>query len=187
MLGKLIFDDFLFSPVRESRFSMIFDFPPWGKADFRWFLIFPREGKPILIVFWFSLTGDKLVFADFYLSYPYESLFFSFFAHRTPTKASFCRFSFIVPLRKLLSPIFYRLYPVSEWFFAKIDDLLPYLNSFFSKLIIYYRIWTDFHENRRFTPVSERFFHEKTTSAVWRNHLGFLFSRVFPSADQACP
>ena len=32
---KPIFDDFLFSPVRERRFLLIFDFPPRGKADFR--------------------------------------------------------------------------------------------------------------------------------------------------------
>ena len=80
---KPIFDDFLFSPVRERRFLLIFDFPPRGKADFR-------------------------------SSYPYESLLFSFFARRTPTKTSFCRFSPVVPLRKPPFPVFYQLYPVSE-------------------------------------------------------------------------
>ena len=89
MLGKPIFVVFWFSPVAESRFSSIFDFPPWRKANFRRFLIFPRGGKP--------------PFPVFRSSYPYESL---------------------------LLPFFYQLYPVSEWFFAKIDDLRPYLSSF---------------------------------------------------------
>ena len=39
------FRGFPISPVRESRFSLIFDFPPRGKAVFNCFLIFPREGK----------------------------------------------------------------------------------------------------------------------------------------------
>ena len=53
----------------ENRFSLISCFPNVGKADFQRFLIFPRG----------------------------ESLLFSFFVHRTPTKASFCRFLSIVP------------------------------------------------------------------------------------------
>ena len=87
--GKPFFADFWFSLVRESRFSPIFDFPPWRKADFRRFsFVVPLRKPP---------------FADFRSSYPYESL---------------------------LLPFFYQLYPVSEWFFAKIDDLRPYLSSF---------------------------------------------------------
>ena len=61
--------------------------------------------------------------------------------------------------------------PVSEQLFLKIFNLLSYLNSFFWKPAIYYRIWTDFlkidnlfpylnrfSENWRFIPVSEQFF-----------------------------
>ena len=130
MLGKPFFADFLFSPVAERRFSLIFEFPPWRKADFRWFLIFPRGGKSL--------------FANFRSSYPYESLLFPFFVHRTPTKASFSRFSPVVPLRKLLFANFRSSYPYESFFFPffincnlylsdfswKIDDLCPYLSSF---------------------------------------------------------
>ncbi|MGP1453518.1 MAG: hypothetical protein ACTTJ9_08750, partial [Segatella oris] len=51
MLGKLFFADFLFSQCWETRFSLIFDFPPWRKVDFRRFLIFPRGGKSIFAEF----------------------------------------------------------------------------------------------------------------------------------------
>ena len=94
-VGKVDFRRFLISPVRESRFSPISCFPPWGKADFHWFLVFPRSGKAIFANFWVSFVG--------------ESLLLPIFVHRTPTKASFCQFSFIVPLRKLLFSIFYQL------------------------------------------------------------------------------
>ena len=123
---------------------MIFCFPPWGKADFRWFLIFPREGKAILIVFWFSLTGDNL--------------FSPIFTRRTPTKASFCRFSFIVPRIWTDFRENWWFTPVSGQIFQEIDNLLSYLNSIFWKSAIYYRIWAVFHENRQFTPVSGQFF-----------------------------
>ena len=129
-LGNAANGIFHSSQYWESRFSPIFCFPNVGKAYFRRFLIFPRGGKPIFVDFWFSPREGKPIFVDFCPSYPYESFFLSFFAHRTPTKVFFCRFSFIVPLRKPSFPVFYQLYPVSEWFFAKIDDLHPYLSSF---------------------------------------------------------
>ena len=130
ILGKPFFANFLFSQCWESWFSLIFCFPNVGKAVFYRFLIFPRGGKPIFVVFWFSPVR--------------ESFFLPISSHRTPTKASFSRFSFIVLLRKPVFPVFrssypyesfffpffYQLYPVSEWFFAKIDDLRPYLSSF---------------------------------------------------------
>ena len=168
--------------MRESRFSMFSCFPSWGKVDFRWFLIFPREGKSILIVFWFSLTGDNLFspiftrrtptkasffrfpfivplrkpfFAVFRSSYPYESFFFPFSVHRTPTKASFFRFPFIVPLRKLLFSVFRSSYPYESLFLPFFVHRTPYLDNFSRKSTIYYRIWIDFSENRQFTIVSE--------------------------------
>ena len=61
---------FYSSQYWENRFSLISCFPNVGKADFQRFLIFPRGGK-----------------ADFLL----------IFVHRTPTKASFCRFLSIAP------------------------------------------------------------------------------------------
>ena len=111
-----------------------------GKVDFRRFLVFTREGKSI--------------FADFRSSYPYESLLFPFFVHRTPTKASFFRFSFVVPLRKLLFPVFRSSYPYESFFFPFFVHRTSYLDNFSRKLMIYSRIWTDFPENRQFTPVS---------------------------------
>ena len=111
-------------------------------------------------------------FSVFCSSYPYEAWFFVFFAHRRGTRPCFLRFSSIVPLRKLLFSVFRWLYPVSEQFFPKIDDLPPYLSSFsrkstiycriwavfLRKLMIYPRVWTVFPEKWWFTPVSELFF-----------------------------
>ena len=51
ILGKPIFANFLFSQCWESRFLLIFDFPPWGKFDFHCFLVFPHEGKLIFAEF----------------------------------------------------------------------------------------------------------------------------------------
>ena len=116
-LGKPIFDDFLFSPVRESRFLSIFDFPSRGIICFRRFLPVVPLRKPL--------------FPVFCSSYPYESRFLPFFVHRTPTKASFFHFSFIVPRIWTIFPENRRFTPVSGQIFLKIDDLLSYFSSFF--------------------------------------------------------
>ena len=81
-LGNAANGIFYSSQYWENRFSPISCFPNVGKVDFRRFLIFPRGGKP--------------PFAIFRSSYPYESLLFPFFVHRTPTKASFFHFLSIV-------------------------------------------------------------------------------------------
>ena len=107
-----------------------FILPNIGKADFRWFLVFPREGKPI--------------FVDFRSSYPYESLLFSFFARRTPTKASFSRFSPVVPLRKSLFLVFHSSYPYESLFLPFFINCTPYLSDFSRKSMIYARIWVVF-------------------------------------------
>ena len=154
--------------------TAFFDFPSRGKAVFRWFLVFPRGGKPFFADFWFSPMreswfsqisdfpswgktdfwwflifprGRKLIFADFCTSYPYETWFFVFSAHRRGTKPCFMRFSSIVPLRKLHFSVFRWLYPVSEQIFPKIDNLPPYLSYFSWKSMIVPRIWADFPEN----------------------------------------
>ena len=137
------FRSFPISPVRESRFSLFFDFPPWGKSGFRCFLIFPHEGRPFSAVFLFSLVREsrfslfsvhrtlrKPIFPVFRSSYPYESLFFLFFVHRTPTKAYFSRFPFIVPHIWTIFPENWWFTLVSGLIFPKTDDLLPYLNEF---------------------------------------------------------
>ena len=68
-LGNAANGIFYSSQYWENRFSLISCFPNVGKADFQRFLIFPAGG----------------------------SLLFSFFVHRTPTKASFCCFLSIAP------------------------------------------------------------------------------------------
>ena len=83
-------------------FSLNSCFPPWGKFDFRWILIFPREGKLISADFWFSLVAERR--------------FSLISVHRTPTKASFFYFSLIV-LRiwaafSEKSVIYYRIWAV---------------------------------------------------------------------------
>ena len=179
------FRSFPISPVRESHFSLISCFPPWGKAVFRCFLIFPREGRPFFAVFLFSLVKEsrfslffvhrtptkayfscfssvvplrKPIFPVFRPSYPYESLFLLFFVRRTPTKAYFFCFPFIVPLRKPLSAVFRPSYPYESLFFLFSVHRTPYLDNFSRKSTIYSRIWTDFLENRQFTIVSEQIF-----------------------------
>ena len=139
--------------------TAFFDFPSRGKADFCWFLIFPRGGKPIFADFWFSPMRESWfsqIFdfpswkkADFCPSYPYEAWFFIFSAHRRGTKPCFMRFSSIVPLRKLHFSVFRWLYPISEQIFPKIDNLPPYLSYFSWKSMIVPRIWADFLENDR--------------------------------------
>ena len=121
-LGNAANGIFYSSQCWENRFSPISCFPNVGKVDFRRFLIFPREGKPFFADFLFSPVREsrfsliscfprsgKAIFANFWVSFVGESLLLPIFVHRTPTKASFCQFSFIVPLRKLLFSIFYQL------------------------------------------------------------------------------
>ena len=146
------FRSFPISPVRESCSSLFFDFPPWGKVVFRWFLVFPREGKPIFDDFLFSPVRESwflLIFdfppwgkADF-------NRFFDF-----PSRGIICfrRFLPVVPLRKLLFPVFRSSYPISGQFFPKIDDLLPYLSRFSRKSTIYSRIWMNFPKKQRKRP-----------------------------------
>ena len=128
--GKPIFADFWFSPVEESRFSLISCFPSRGKAAFRRFLIFPRGRKLIFV----RRTPTKRDFSYFPLIVG-------------GTKPCFMRFSSIVPLRKLHFSVFRWLYPVSEQIFPKIDNLPPYLSYFSWKSMIVPRIWTNFPEN----------------------------------------
>ena len=97
-------------------------------------------------------------FRSFPISPVRESRFSLFFVHRTPTKASFSRFPFIVPRIWTIFPENWWFTLVSGQFFSKTDDLLPYLDNFSRKLTIYSRIWTDFLENRQFTIVSEQIF-----------------------------
>ena len=96
-LGNAANGIFYSSQYWESRFSAFFDFP--------------RGGKPLFLVF--------------RSSYPYESLLLPFFVHRTPTKASFCRFPFIVPRIWTIFLENWWFTPVAWQIFSKIDDLLP--------------------------------------------------------------
>ena len=69
-------------------------------------------------------------FRSFPISPVRESRFSLFFVHRTPTKASFSRFPFIVP-RIWTDFLENRQFTiVSEQIFPKTDDLLSYLNEF---------------------------------------------------------
>ena len=124
---------FWFSLAGESRFLLISCFPSRGKADFCWFLIFPRGGKPF--------------FADFCTSYPYESFIFLFFVDCIPYLNKFSR-KLIIYSRIWVIFLENRwLYPVSEQIFPKIDNLPPYLSYFSWKSMIVSRIWADFPEN----------------------------------------
>ena len=76
-LGNAANGIFNSSQYWESCFLLIFDFPPWRKADFQRFLIFPRGGKSIFVVF--------------RSSYPCESLFLPFFINCTPYLSDFSR------------------------------------------------------------------------------------------------
>ena len=76
-LGNTANGIFYSSQYWENRFSLISCFPNVGKADFLRFLIFPRGGKPLFLVF--------------RSSYPYESLFLPFFINCTPYLSDFSR------------------------------------------------------------------------------------------------
>ena len=94
----------------------------------------------------------------FYSSQYWESRFSPIFVHRTPTKASFSRFSFIVPLRKLLFAIFRSSYPYESFFLSIFVRRTPTKASFcqFSFIVslrkplfpVFYQLY----------PVSEWFF-----------------------------
>ena len=77
----LTFWVFRLSESWEMQPMAFFILPNIGKAVFCRFLIFPREGK--------------LIFVDFYPSYPYESFFFPFFINCTPYLGDFSRKSMI--------------------------------------------------------------------------------------------
>ena len=120
--GNLFFSVFWFSPVRESRFSLFSCFPSWGKVDFRCFSFIVPLRKPLFRCFLFIVPLRKPLFLVFRSSYPYESFFFSFSVHRTPTKASFCRFSLIVPRIWVVFRKNWWLYPVYRQFFPKSEE-----------------------------------------------------------------
>ena len=63
-------------------------------------IVYRRGTKPSFLRFSSIVPLRKPLFSVFCSSYPYEALFFVFFAHRRGTKPCFLRFSSIVPLRK---------------------------------------------------------------------------------------
>ena len=87
-----------------------------------------------------------------------ESQFSSFWVHRPWPKHCFCCFPLVGHGRKPIFVVFRSSAVDDERFSMRIDDFPPYLNSFFWKSAIYYRIWTVFSENRQFTIVSEQIF-----------------------------
>ena len=95
--------------------TAFFDFPSRGKANFRWFLVFPRGGKPIFADFWFSPVEESCfspIFdfpsrgkADFrwFLIFPREGKpFFADFWFSPWGKADFRRFLIFPRGRKLI-------------------------------------------------------------------------------------
>ena len=138
-----------------------FILPNIGKVDFRRFLIFPREGKPIFADFWVSPVresqfsviscfppwwkvdfrrflifprGGKPIFADFWVSPVAESRFLPIFDFPSWGKASFCQFSFIVPLRKPPFANFRSSYPYESFFFPFFINCNLYLSDFSWKI-----------------------------------------------------
>ena len=87
-----------------------------------------------------------------------ETLFLLFSTRRPRPKRIFCHFLHFGRGRKPIFNVFRSSAVDDERFFMKIDDLPPYLSSFFWKPAIYYRIWIVFSENRQFTIVSEQIF-----------------------------
>ena len=128
-LGNAANGIFYSSQCWESRFSLISCFPPWRKVDFRWFLIFPREGKPIFADFWFSPVrkGD---FQRFWFSPVRERWFLLFSCFPPWWKVDFCCFLvfprggkpifadfwFSLTGDNLFSPIFIRRTPTKASF-----------------------------------------------------------------------
>lgn len=104
--GKSVLAVISFSLARENRFLLFSCFPPWGKADFRWILIFPHEGKPIFLVFYSSEASDDCFFRFLLIRDLGQPIFLIFY----PSEASDSQEA--IPLilgmrrktRKLLSP-----------------------------------------------------------------------------------
>ena len=128
--GKAIFDDFLFSPMRESRFSMIFDFPSRGITCFRRFLPVVPLRKPFFPVFCSSYPYESFFFAVFRSSYLVSGQFFPKIDDLLPYLDNFSR-KLTIYSRIWTDFLENRQFTiVSGQFFPKIDDLLPYLNEF---------------------------------------------------------
>ena len=89
-----------------------------------------RGTKPCFLRFSSIVPLRKPLSSVFRSSYPYESLFFLFFVHRTPTKRDFSCFSLIVGVRGLVFCVFHQSYPYESLFLLFFVDYTPYLNSF---------------------------------------------------------
>ena len=130
--------------MAETLFLLFSTRRPWPKANFRRFSFVGHGRNAEFICFWFSAAA--------------ETLFFSFSAFQPWRKWYFCCFPLVRRGRKSIFSIFSLSAVADERFSMKIDDSPPYLNSFFWKSAIYYRIWTVFLENLQFTIVSEQIF-----------------------------
>ena len=158
MLGKPIFDDFLFSQCWESRFLLISCFPNVGKVDFRRFLVFPMLGKPFFADFWFSPMRESR-FSMISCFPPWGKADFRWFlVFPREGKPILIVFWFSLTGDKLVFADFYLSYPYESFFLPIFVHRTPYLDNFSRKSTIYSRIWTIFLENRRFTIVSGQFF-----------------------------
>ena len=123
---KPIFNVFSSSAVAETQNLSVFDFPLRRKRCFSHFLLFSHGGNEI--------------FAVFYSSAAAESQFSAFFRFQ-PWMTN--DFSWKLMIYPRIWAVFFenvQLTIVFEQLFLKIVNLLSYLNSFFWKLAIYYRI-----------------------------------------------
>ena len=113
------------SAMAESQFSSFFVHRPWPKANFQRFSFVGHGRNSEFICFWFSAAA--------------EMKFLLFFTRPPRRKAYFQHFLAFSRGWRTIS--------------MKIDDLPLYLNSFFWKSTIYYRIWAVFFGNWQFTIV----------------------------------
>ena len=154
--------------MAETLFLLFSTRRPWPKANFQRFSFVGHGGNSEFICFWFSTAA--------------ETLFFSFSAFQPWRKWYFCCFPLVRRGRKPIFSIFSLSAVDDERFSMKIDDFPPYLNSFFWKSAIYYRIWTVFLENLQFTIVSELSFLKICNLISYLNRFfwkSMIYSRIW--------
>ena len=122
--------------MRESWFLLIFCFPPWGKANFRWILIFPHEGKPFFAVFLFSLIRESRFSLNFDFPPWGKANFPCFLFIRDLGQPIFLVFLFIRGLGRLSFSIFCLSETSDSLFFLFFIHPRPRTTIFFDFLLI---------------------------------------------------
>ena len=139
-VGKAVFRRFFVFPMLGKSIFADFLFSQCWESQFSMIFDFPSRGINLFSPIFTCRTPTKASFCRFSFIVPLRKHLFLIFVHRTPTKASFSRFSFIVPLRKPPFAVFRSSYPYESLLLPFFINCTPYLSDFSRKSMIYARI-----------------------------------------------